>query len=162
MKIYNKVSLIVFLELVLLAISRPLILLAVRIFPRYAGYISSAYDVQGGSYSMLILLNAVFFAGCFVLRREGGLGDAKLCMSLNATLLAIFLQIIGYSMGIFGRIVPYYSIYLTVLIPSLMNRCFRKNTILIHFLCVVALVGIFWYLTQGSIIDPYRTIFAKG
>lgn len=150
-------------EAICLVTARSLVLLAIKLLPKYSGFISGKYDVQGGSYSMLILLNLVFVVGCIIERREENRDNMVLRMSVNATAIAALLQIVGYSMGIFGRIVQYYSIYLVVLIPFLMNRCFKKNIIFVHFIGVVGLIALFYLLTKNSYyIDPYSSIFANG
>ena len=118
LKLENKMKWIFAVEAVCLVCARPLVLFAVRLFPKYANYVSGRFDVQGGSYVMLILLNAILIAGCLVEKRKENQDNIVLRMSVNATIMAILLQIVGYSMGIFGRIVPYYSIYLVILIPT--------------------------------------------
>ena len=139
--------------------ARVIVLLTTKIFPKYIGYISGEYDVQGGSYLMLMLLNLVFIAGCILERKEENQDNIMLRMSVNATVIASFLQILGYSMGIFGRIVPYYSIYLLILIPFLMNRYFKKNIIFVHFIGTIALIILFYFIAKGSCINPYISIF---
>lgn len=158
-KIENKVKGIFAAELICLISARMIVVFATRIFPKYAGYVSGKYDVQGGSYSMLLLLNLVFVFGCIKARKKENQDNMVLRMTLNATVMAIFLQILGYSMIIFGRIVMYYSIYLTILIPFLMNKYFRKNTIFIYFIGMIGLVMIFYLLTKNSCIAPYSSIF---
>lgn len=58
-KLENKLIWILFAEVICLFGARNIVLLAVKILPKYAGYVSGIYDIQGGSYSMLILLNVV-------------------------------------------------------------------------------------------------------
>ena len=108
---------------------------------------------------MLILLNIVMIAGFILERKEENRENPTLRMSVNAIVIAVFLQIVGYSMGIFGRIVPYYSVYMVILIPLLLNRCFRKNIIFVHVMGVVILVALFCFFTVGSGIDPYQFVF---
>ena len=128
-------------------------------FPKYLGYVSGRYDVQGGSYSMLVLLNLVFIAGCIIEKRDENQDNVILRTSINATVIALFLQILGYSMGIVGRIVPYYSIYLMILVPFLMNRYFKKNIIFVYFIGTMGLIILFYFLTKNSYINPYSFIF---
>ena len=98
-------------------------------------------------------------AGFILEKNEENRVNPTLRMSVNAVVIAVFLQILGYSMGIFGRIVPYYSIYLIILIPFLLNRYFRKNIVTVHVMGVVVLVALFCFFTVGSVIDPYQFVF---
>lgn len=158
-KLENKLKWIFAGEAICFFFARALVLLAVRLVPMYSGYVSGIYDVQGGSYAMLILLNIVMVAGFILERKEENRENLTLRMSVNAVVIAVFLQIVGYSMGIFGRIVPYYSVYLIILIPFLLNRYFRKNVIFVHVMGVVVLVALFYFFTVGSVIDPYQFVF---
>lgn len=161
-KIEKKLKWIFVAEAICFISARVLVLLAIKVFPKYSGYISGKYDVQGGSYSMLVLLNLIFVAGYIIERKEENRDNTILRMSINATMIALFLQILGYSMGIFGRIVPYYSIYLLLLIPFLMNRYFKKNIIFVHFIGTLSLIILFYFLVKSSCINPYITIFRNG
>lgn len=158
-KLENKLKWIFAGEVICFFFARALVLLAVRLVPMYSGYVSGIYDVQGGSYAMLILLNIVMIAGFILEKNKENRENLTLRMSVNAVVIAVFLQIVGYSMGIFGRIVPYYSIYLIILIPFLLNRYFRKNIVSVHVMGVVVLVALFCFFTVGSVIDPYQFVF---
>lgn len=76
-------------------------------------------------------------------------------------MIALFLQILGYSMGIVEAIVPYYSIYLLILVPFLMNRYFKKNIVFVHFIGTIGLIILFYLLTKNSCINPYSYIFIE-
>lgn len=111
------------LETVLVFLGRRIVILAISIFPKYAGFIGGVQDVQGGSYLMLILLNAVLYMSVlFHGNRNNEADDMTYC----ALILSICLQCLGYAMGIFGRIVSYYSIYLIIAIPSLIHNIRNK------------------------------------
>lgn len=157
-KLENKLIWILFAEVICLFGARNIVLLAVKILPKYAGYVSGIYDIQGGSYSMLILLNVVLLFAFKIQNKTENKNNMILRMSVNATVMAIFLQILGYSMGIFGRIVPYYSIYLLILIPILLNRYLRMD-VFAYFLTILSFMVLFYLLTKGSRIDPYYFIF---
>ena len=183
MRLSNKIPFIIIAEIICFLGARPFILLVIKIFPKYSGLVSSQCDTQGGSYVMLILLNILLIVGCIIAERKENRRYVSLQMSLNATVVAVFLQIIGYSMEIFGRIVPYYSIYLTILIPCMIIKCFRKktrydnrikwkvacgiiewlgrNTLLIYLVSAVLLIVMFWFLNRGTNIDSYMTVFTQ-
>lgn len=157
----KKLNFIFIVEIICLFCARPLIILSTIIFPKYVNYINGHYDIQGGSYLMLILFNIILIVSCSIAQKEENKDNVILRMSINATVIAVLLQILGYSMQIFGRIVSYYSIYLLLLIPILMNRCLKKNIIFIYFLMIIILIVLFYLQAKISILNPYNTIFDK-
>lgn len=156
--IKNKLKWIFLSEIFVFAIAREIIVVATKILPVYAGYINSIYDVQGGSYMMLILLNIILLFAYFMVQRQENQGNTALKIAVNATVCAIFLQILGYSMEIFGRLVPYYSIFLLILLPCLLDGYFVKNKLLVRIVCILGLIIMFYWLNKNSVIVPYRTI----
>ena len=144
------------IELALLVLGRPVVMLAMKLLPKYAGYIDGKYDLQGGSYAMLLLLNVVLFASVFF--REKGREQDN--MTISALILAVCLQAVGYSMAIFGRVVPYFSIYLIFAIPNIINGLGKKWSTVVTP-CVVAclIVLIFLEFNGNQYVTPYYTIF---
>lgn len=158
----NKFLIFALMEVLCVLFSRKIIMLSLKLFSSYSGYINSVYDIQGGSYIMLFVLNIIFLFAYykFYIRNEkfNNITD----MSIKVIMVAILLQCLAYSMGIFGRIVPYYSIYLIILIPDLMRVSLENNKILVHFLIVFVLIVIFYILTKGSQnLDPYKFIWMQ-
>lgn len=98
---------IVPIELACLSFGRTMIELAAKVLPQYAHYFGGKYDVQGGTYLMLILLNVLLFAMLYLY----GKGLSKNYVVISALSLAVIVQTMGYSMAIFGRIVTYLSIF---------------------------------------------------
>lgn len=160
-RIRNKLKWIFVFEVIFFRFARTIVMLSVKFFPKYEGYVNGIYDIQGGSYTMLILLNIILIAAYYILNKAENRGNEILHISMNALVTAIYLQILGYSMGIFGRIVSYYSIYLIILIPILVNQYFKKNRILIHFMAIIGLVLIFCILIRGNNdLCPYLFIWS--
>lgn len=154
---WRKVIWLVFpAEIVLLVTGRLVIVLATRLLPQYAHYLSGKYDQQGGSYLMLLLLNFVLLL-CIILDKKGRFNDN---MTICALILAVLLQSVGYSMALFGRIVPYFSIYLIVAIPDAvcgLGEKWRKPA-------VTAAVAVLFLLAYKMIngnqyITPYYLFF---
>lgn len=98
---------IVPVELACLSFGRTMIELAAKVLPQYAHYFGGKYDVQGGTYLMLILLNVLLFAMLYLNWK----GLSKNYVVISALSLAVIVQTMGYSMAIFGRIVTYFSIF---------------------------------------------------
>ena len=144
------------IEAVLVMFGRPIIMLAINMFPKYAGYIDGKYDQQGGTYLMLILLNLILFA-CVI---GGELNKDHDDMSICALILACCLQAIGYSMAIFGRIVPYFSIYIILAVPNFIGGMNKQLRALATFFAIVALFLLSYRGFSGNeYVTPYYTIF---
>ncbi len=148
------IKIIIPAQLISLLFGRQIILLMTNLFPRYATYIGGTYDVSGGSYLMLIFLNGIYFVAIFMQKR---LPSNINPMALNALALALVTQSLGYSMGLFGRIVPYFTIFLTIVIPDIIS-CFkdryRKG---VEWMVLAGFLAFTVYFTYGNIyITPYR------
>ncbi len=145
-------------EVVLLVFGRYVIELAVSLFPTYAGYIGGRFDVQGGTYLNLIFLNLVYFLFCFA-NRDTGIKDSKRDMIAAQLAVAILLQCCAYHMGIFGRIVPYYSVALLVAIPNIVDGLSRKDPargwLFRLGTCAVLVFLIIRELSGNSYVCPY-------
>lgn len=143
-------------ELFLIVFGRQIAMLAFRFLPKYAGYIGGQYDQQGGSYLMLLMLNAVLFA-CIILDKMGRYHDN---MTISALIIAVLLQSVGYSMAIFGRIVPYFSVYLIFAIPDAvygMGKNWRKPA---GVVAVAVLFFLTYRLMAGNqYVTPYYFFF---
>lgn len=143
-------------EVGLLVFGRKIIMLATKILPQYADYLGGKYDVSGGSYKMLLLLNVVLIASILFRNRENSRDDMAIC----ALVLAICVQAVGYAMGIFGRMVPYFSMYLLFAIPNAVHgvkKEFRPWCVVAAVACLCVLVYMEFHGNQY--VTPYYTIF---
>lgn len=146
------------LEIGLLVFGRQIIMLAIRLLPQYADYIGSQYDLSGGSYKMLFLLNAVLLA-CILFRQKDSRRDD---MVICALVLAVCVQSVGYSMAIFGRMVPYFSTYLIFAIPNILKSVEKK----FRPYCIAAAVAglallVYMEFNGNQYVTPYYTVFNK-
>ncbi len=138
-----------------LVLGRVIALVAVKILPQYAGYIGSKYEVASGSYSMLLLLLFVAFVTLYALRSEK---DFEKCpgivrLSVFALGLALCLQGASYSLGIMGRALSYYTIFLTILVPYLMMRCSGKHGRVLSFYVVVPITVVLFAYSMSSVLQ---------
>lgn len=142
---YKRFDVIKFLKIAIpasvgcLIFGRAIALIAVKVLPQYAGYIGSKYDVEGGSYTMLLLLLFIAFVVLFALRDKSEFEKCPdiIRLSIFALGVALCLQGASYSLGIMGRILSYYTIFLTILIPYLMMHCFGRHGRVLSFYFVV-------------------------
>lgn len=143
-------------ELVILLLGREIILVIVQIFPMYAGYISSIYDIAGDGFLNLIMLNMVYIVYYYTKRK-------KISLELNEKMffsqigIAILLQALATHMAIFGRIVIYYSFCLILVIPASIDILFKgKNRQIVLVSVMFVLFVLFVYRTYGNeYICPY-------
>ena len=157
------ISWVIPVEFGLLFFGRYIVLLLTRIFPQYAGYVGGKYDVQGGSYLMLFFLNLVFIASILFRHREENKSEN---IMMCALILAICLQCLGYSMGIFGRLVSYYSIYIIIAIPNFiynagetLEKGGRGVMTLLTILCLLTLTILSF--SGDNYVVPYYTFWRQ-
>lgn len=146
-------------EVILLIVGRSVIMLAVMLFPSYAGYIGGYYDLQGGSYLNLIFLNMVMLLFFYTNRHIPEKKDIKYNLVFAQLVIAILLQCCAYHMAIFGRIVPYFSISLLVAIPTIIDRLSRNDRALSLILkvgtCAVLVILTVQDLYQNGYVYPF-------
>lgn len=94
-------------ELVCLVLGRPIVVMLVKLVPQYAHYLGGNHDSQGGTYLMLILLNALLFAMIYLHSK----GYTKNRMAIAALTMGVLVQSIAYSMGLLGRAVYYFTYF---------------------------------------------------
>ena len=107
---------------------------------------------------MLLLLNVVLIASILFRNRENSRDDMAIC----ALVLAICVQAVGYAMGIFGRMVPYFSMYLLFAIPNAVHgvkKEFRPWCVVAAVACLCVLVYMEFHGNQY--VTPYYTIFCQ-
>lgn len=143
-------------EIFLLVLGRPVVMFALRLLPKYAGYVGGKYDIEGGSYLMLLLLNVILFAAVFFRQK----GDADQNLTICALILAVCLQCVGYSMAIFGRVVPYFSVYLIFAVPNILRGIGKKwSALAVPLVAVCLLLLTVRDLHGNSYVTPYYTFF---
>lgn len=138
------------LEFILLVFSRPILEFVFSIIPAYSNYIGSFYDVSGGTYIMLL-----FFTVLAILTVKMDLKQNQ--VSIYCLYIALMLQALAYSMNLFGRIIPYFSIHLIILIPEIINFYVKqKRKIVILFVCAFFLLMTFKDLYNNQYVCPYH------
>lgn len=143
-------------ECALVVLGRPIVLLAIRLLPQYAGYVGGKYDLQGGSYSMLLFLNIALFASVMYRNKRSQKDSMVIC----ALVLAVCMQAVGYSMAIFGRIVPYFSIYIIFAIPNVICGMNHENRKVVSVATVLILLLLTFLQFDGNqYVTPYYTVF---
>ena len=141
-----------------IAFGKKIMELAFSLFPDYAGYANELNDQQGGSYLMLILLNVVLFASIFFRKKDDAYENLTIC----ALVLAVCLQALGYSLEIFGRTVPYFSVFLLFAIPNIICNMGKKWRVPLSLVAILGLsVFIFMQFYGNEYITPYYTFLRR-
>ena len=145
------------IETALFLAGRSIVLLVIRLLPKYAGFIGGAKDLQGGSYLMLVLLNLILFASILTKKGAGNLSEK---MTITALVCAVCLQCVGYSMTIVGRSVTYFSIYIILAIPNIICNIDIKRKDLCAFGVLIVLFAFVYFQFDGNkYVVPYYTVF---
>lgn len=105
------------LSLTALVFGSAFIRIIVTVFPQYSGYTDA--NKSGGSYLMLLLYILIFVLQCFALRGKKTESYGKI--TFDAMTIVLFVQSLGYSLEIFGRIIGYFSVFLLFLIPNMVE-----------------------------------------
>lgn len=154
LKLTKSFKMIVGIEIIAFIFSSNIVSILSRFFPIYSSYIGSKYDDTGGSYLMLILLNLIYFLCYFGMNRN--VEDKTIKVSFNATLYAIFLQIVAYSFVLMGRIVPYLTIYIMLLVPNVLKRGAFRNKKIVYVGVGIITIFLTFVNLIGSSINPYK------
>lgn len=144
-------------QVMLFIFGRKLILGILKLFPQYSSYIYSKYDTSGGNYTHLILLNVILL-GLLLMYKNVSIIKDREKLIFAQIIFSIFLQVIGYQMGIFGRLVNYYSIFLLTIIPNTIGALFKgKSLIIINTLLLVFLMLMFYFQFYNNYyVCPYH------
>lgn len=143
MDLRKHIGKILILQIALFLFGRSFILPIVKSSTEYSGYISSIYDTSGGSYKNIILLNIILLGALLMIKNKDIL-NRRDKLIIAQLVSAIMLQTIGYHMSIFGRIVPYYSIFLISIIPQVISRVFQyKSAVFVRTITFSFLVLLF-------------------
>lgn len=145
-----------FTQIPCLIYGRTILVFLFNLFGKYTSYLGSEHDVIGGSYTMLIIFNIILFASNIYLRKNITSKEEKVWFS--SVPVCINLQALSYSFGIFGRIIPYFSIYMIILIPLLISKFFKgKNLIISSIIISLILFGIIYLGFNGNhFVCPYE------
>lgn len=143
-------------EIIFMLFGRYILTLVFKIVPKYAGYMNGVYDQRGGSYTMLFLLNIVLYLCVFLWKKN----DSHRRITICALVIAVCFQALGYSMGLFGRVVPYFSVYLMFAIPGIICSFNREwKSIVCVFVMVCLFVFVYLQLNGNEYVTPYYTFF---
>lgn len=112
------------------------------IFGKYGGYLDSKW---GGGNSLAAPVMAamdfslLFFSWCEI-REIGKMQKADFDLLLHGSTIAVLLQVLASVLNIFQRLVPYFSVFLIILVPNALEEAPPKvKTLLITLIVVLGL-----------------------
>lgn len=96
------------------------------LFPQYEGYLGTIRATGGGSYLSLLLLAAVFIGSFWISGKP--VVSRKNRMEIAGLALGVILQAVAYSFGLLGRAICYYTVFITTLLPDIIDNMFDQKS----------------------------------
>lgn len=129
----------------------------------YSGYINSAYDVVGGSFKILFFYNIILIITILYNRFFRKDNSKYISFYCNCVPIVCCLQVLGSYLGIFGRIVPFYSIFIIILIPCMIKDVFEDKAAYIVANCLNVAFFILFVIrtTYDEYIMPFLFFWDK-
>lgn len=143
------------LSLAALVFGSVFIKVIVTFMPQYSGY--TVANKHGGSYLMLLLYAVIFVLACFAVRCKNPEGYDKI--AFDALTLVLFVQSLGYSLEIFGRIIGYFSIFLLFSIPNMVESSSSRLRPIIRVGVAVCLMLLIYSNLHGNDYVQYYVAF---
>lgn len=126
-------------------------------FSTYSGYVESAYDLQEGSYIMLFLYNILLIVTALYDNFFRKNQSKFITFFNNCIPVVCCIQVLAYHLGIFGRVILYYSIFIIFLIPCIIKDVFRGTSqIIVSNATSLFFITLFAYITKN---DKFITPF---
>ena len=153
----------------------PLVQLAVRIVPKYAGYLESEYMVHGGLASALnlVIALAVLALAAYLLFREGRFRsplregeDHRRAFFFWCAFAALILAAFSLRAIIFDRLVFYFSVFLIVTVPLALDALPRK--VRIYAKCAICVGAVAFCVVvlalrpEWTKVIPYKFFWAAS
>ena len=141
---------IIVLEVVFIIGGRYVASIVLRILPTYIGYIGSMYATTSNSYLMIAFFDIILI-GCMLLTRNKVDTNISINIYISCLLICCLAQASSYSFSIMGRAVWYFSTFMIILIPFIVENIFEENSKRIVYGVFVAFsIGYFVQTLMGA------------
>ena len=141
---------IIVLEVVFIIGGRYVASIVLRILPTYIGYIGSMYATTSNSYLMIAFFDIILI-GCMILTRNKVDTNISMNIYISCLLICCLAQASSYSFSIMGRAVWYFSTFMIILIPFIVENIFEENSKRIVYGVFVAFsIGYFVQTLMGA------------
>lgn len=131
MKVDSYIRYVIPLSVLGVPLGKIVVQMLLTIIPKYSKYLGRDFGSAGGTYSMLVLLIMFFILMWMYYFRVKGktneLSDIER-LAIAGFSLAMVLQAVSYSFVLLGRAVCYFTIFLTILIPSFVKKGITKES----------------------------------
>lgn len=98
-----------------------------RILPTYIGYIGSIYAITSNSYLMLAFFDIILI-GCMCITHNKSDTNISINIYISCLLICCLAQAASYSFAIMGRAVWYFSTFMIILIPFIVENIFEEKS----------------------------------
>lgn len=133
----------IIISIVLLPLGRVMVSFITKILPSYSHYIGSEKDVTGGTYLRYVLFLIILFIG-WVCKYFDEIDTPLEQFAVFSFCIGIIVLSASYSFVLMGRVVIYYSISLSVIIPHFIQKCFEGKE---RFVVALLTFGVLFILT---------------
>lgn len=114
-----------------------------RILPTYIGYIGSIYATTSNSYLMLAFFDIILI-GCMCITHNKSDTNISINIYISCLLICCLAQAASYSFAIMGRAVWYFSTFMIILIPFIVENIFEeKSKRIVYGIFVAFSIGYF-------------------
>lgn len=118
---------IIALEVVFVIGGRYVAGIILRILPTYIGYIGSIYATTSNSYLMLAFFDIILI-GCMCITHNKSDTNISINIYISCLLICCLAQAASYSFAIMGRAVWYFSTFMIILIPFIVENIFEEKS----------------------------------
>lgn len=152
----------IILQPIIYTTGRSFLYIILSFFPAYFSYFGSRFDNLDGSMSMIILYDLILFA-CFLYNKRKSNKDYQKNFFINTIPLLCCIQTMAYTFSILGRAIPYFSIFISVVIPIILDNFFNKKQSLgVAIILGVLFVFLFIYCNiENEYILPFFFFWEK-
>lgn len=98
-----------------------------RILPTYIGYIGSIYATTSNSYLMIAFFDIILI-GCMCITHNKSDTNISINIYISCLLICCLAQAASYSFAIMGRAVWYFSTFMIILIPFIVENIFEEKS----------------------------------
>ena len=98
-----------------------------RILPTYIGYIGSIYATTSNGYLMIAFFDIILI-GCMCITHNKSDTNISINIYISCLLICCLAQAASYSFAIMGRAVWYFSTFMIILIPFIVENIFEEKS----------------------------------
>lgn len=106
-------------------------------------------SVEKGGRNLLLFLFVVILCTSIIFRKSRLANNEKSNYMINIQSMALYIQTGALRLAIFARLKSYFSVYMAILFPDMLNIVSNKRSRLIYLTVMIILFGIYGMTLQG-------------